>query len=122
MSDATARTGQYCEHIRVHAEAGSYVYYYYPTSKAPVSDELSISLWLKANRPGLQLLGHRYYDSAAGRFLNRDPMDTGGGINLYGYVSNNSLELYDPSGYGAEGGHGGGIGGGPGGGWSGTTP
>ncbi|TMQ33126.1 MAG: hypothetical protein E6K70_14830 [Planctomycetota bacterium] len=57
VTDATARTGQYCEHIRVHAEAGSYVYYYYPTSKAPVSDELSISLWLKANRPGLQLLG-----------------------------------------------------------------
>jgi len=57
VTDATARTGQYCEHIRVHAEAGSYVYYYYPTSKAPVSDELSVSLWLKANRPGLQLLG-----------------------------------------------------------------
>ena len=36
VTDATARTGQYCEHIRVHAEAGSYVYYYYPTSKAPV--------------------------------------------------------------------------------------
>ena len=60
---------------------------------------------------GLQLLGHRYYDSAAERFLNRDPMDTGGGINIYGYVSNNPLDLCDPTGYDAGGG-GGGAGGG----------
>ena len=62
---------------------------------------------------GLQLLGHRYYDSGVGRFLNRDPMDTGGGINVYGYVSNNPLEMADPSGYeGAGHGGGGGAGGG----------
>ena len=64
---------------------------------------------------GLQLLGHRFYDSTSGRFLNRDPMDTGGGINVYGYVSNNPLDVADPSGYGDNeggGGHGGGHGGG----------
>ena len=62
---------------------------------------------------GLQLLGHRFYDSTAGRFLNRDPMDTGGGINVYGYVSNNPLDMADPSGYGSDGGgHGGGGAGG----------
>ena len=62
---------------------------------------------------GLQLLGHRFYDSTAGRFLNRDPMDTGGGINVYGYVSNNPLDMSDPSGFGDdEGGRGGGHGGG----------
>ena len=60
---------------------------------------------------GLQLLGHRFYDSTSGRFLNRDPMDTGGGINVYGYVSNNPLDVVDPSGYmgSGRGGGGGGV-------------
>lgn len=68
---------------------------------------------------GLQLLGHRYYDDATGRFLNRDPMDTGGGINVYSYVSNDPLDMVDPSGYEGRGGGTGGAGGGAGhtGGW-----
>jgi hypothetical protein len=56
ITDATARTGQYCEHLQVNAEQGAYIYYYYPTAKAPVGDELSVNLWLKANRPGMQLM------------------------------------------------------------------
>ncbi len=48
---------------------------------------------------GLQLLGHRFYDSTSGRFLNRDPMDTDGGVNVYGYVSNDPLDMSDPTGY-----------------------
>ena len=34
---------------------------------------------------GTQLLGHRFYDSGAGRFINRDPIGYKGDINLYGY-------------------------------------
>jgi RHS repeat-associated protein len=47
---------------------------------------------------GKSLLRHRYYDSAYGRFLNRDPIGYSGGINLYGYVGNNPINESDPSG------------------------
>jgi RHS repeat-associated protein len=47
---------------------------------------------------GLSLLGHRYYDPKAGRFLSRDPMGYGGGLNLYGYVGGNPVNYADPSG------------------------
>ncbi len=55
MTDATAHTGQFCEHIHVQAEQGSFVYYAYPVGKALLSDELTASVWVKANRPGVQL-------------------------------------------------------------------
>jgi len=41
--------------------------------------------------PGLVLMGWRYYDPEAGRFLNRDPIDNAVGMNLYGYAGNNSV-------------------------------
>lgn len=47
---------------------------------------------------GLQLLTHRYYDPSTGRFLTRDPISYEGGINLYGYVTNNPVAFADPSG------------------------
>ena len=48
---------------------------------------------------GLQLLTHRYYDPAEGRFLTRDPIGYTGGLNLYGYVANNPVNAADPSGF-----------------------
>ena len=45
---------------------------------------------------GLQLLGHRYYDSSTGRFLTRDKLKAG--RNWYGYVGNNPLRKIDPIG------------------------
>jgi len=50
------------------------------------------------NETGLSLLTHRYYDPGTGRFLTRDPMGYGGGINLYGYVGNNPVNVWDPLG------------------------
>jgi RHS repeat-associated protein len=47
---------------------------------------------------GIELLTHRYYDQNAGRFLTRDPIGHDGGINLYGYVTNNPTGLVDPLG------------------------
>jgi RHS repeat-associated protein len=47
---------------------------------------------------GLSLLGHRYYDPGQGRFLNRDPIGYGGGLNLYAYTRNRPLQFIDPNG------------------------
>jgi RHS repeat-associated protein len=51
------------------------------------------------NLEGLYLLGHRYYDAGTGRFVTRDPIGYGGGINLYGLAGNNPVNRSDPSGF-----------------------
>jgi RHS repeat-associated protein len=48
---------------------------------------------------GLLLLGHRFYDPALGRFINRDPIGALGGVNLYAYCHNAVTALHDASGY-----------------------
>jgi len=44
---------------------------------------------------GLYYYRARYYDAAAGRFTQKDPVKS---VNLYAYVSNNPIILTDPSG------------------------
>jgi RHS repeat-associated core domain len=39
--------------------------------------------------------GHRYYVPILGRFLNRDPIEEEGGINLYGFCGNDGVNYYD---------------------------
>ena len=56
-TDLTARTGQRCEHIKIDADQGSFIYYLYPTQRAPLTDDLSVRVWLRSSRPSLQLLG-----------------------------------------------------------------
>ena len=51
---------------------------------------------------GLLLLGHRYYDPSAGRFLNRDPIGMAGGVNVYAYCGNGPLGVVDPERGGAR--------------------
>ncbi|MCG8430496.1 MAG: RHS repeat-associated core domain-containing protein [Candidatus Omnitrophica bacterium] len=40
----------------------------------------------------------RYYKPSVGRFINKDPIGLAGGINLYGYVGGNVVNLIDPMG------------------------
>lgn len=46
-------------------------------------------------RPGVPVYGYRYYDPATGRWPSKDPIEEGGGINLYGFVGNNSIDRLD---------------------------
>jgi len=43
-------------------------------------------------------VGHRYYDPATGRFLQRDPIGIKGGWNVYEYVKGSPLATVDPRG------------------------
>jgi RHS repeat-associated protein len=42
--------------------------------------------------------GYREYDSQTRRWTSKDPINFNGGINLYGYVVNDPINLVDPSG------------------------
>jgi RHS repeat-associated protein len=39
--------------------------------------------------------GFRYYNPSTGRWLNRDPIEEQGGINLYSFVGNNPISSFD---------------------------
>jgi len=47
---------------------------------------------------GLELCTFRFYDPANGRFVNRDPLRYGGGVNLYNYTGNAGINQCDPLG------------------------
>jgi len=44
---------------------------------------------------GLYYYGYRYYSPSMGRWLNRDPIEEQGGLNLYGFVGNNPVDRWD---------------------------
>lgn len=44
---------------------------------------------------GLAYYGLRYYSPSLGRFINRDPSEEKGGLNLYAFVKNNSINEID---------------------------
>jgi RHS repeat-associated protein len=51
------------------------------------------------DRPtGLNLTWYRGYDASLGRWLSEDPLGLGGGLNVYGYVSNDPTDVVDPLG------------------------
>ncbi|WLE97272.1 MAG: RHS repeat-associated core domain-containing protein [Candidatus Electrothrix communis] len=44
---------------------------------------------------GLYYYGYRYYSPELGRWLSRDPIGEDGGLNLYGFVKNDSVNIID---------------------------
>lgn len=57
LTDQTAHSGQFSEYLQFTAEQGHHIHYVYPLGRGPVNEELVASVWIKANRPGIQLLG-----------------------------------------------------------------
>jgi hypothetical protein len=66
-----AHTGQGCELLSIQAGPGSYLHFTHEAGRAQVIDELLITVWVKASRPGVQLLAQvtlpRSVDPRTGR-------------------------------------------------------
>jgi hypothetical protein len=56
LTDESAHNGQRSETIHLVAQAGSFIHYTYDVGRAPVNEDLNVLLFLRANRPGTQLL------------------------------------------------------------------
>ena len=63
-------------------------------------------LWHKRSSPGgkkralwgvecVVISGYRYYSAQLGRWLTKDPIEEKGGLNLYAFVLNNPITLWD---------------------------
>lgn len=56
IDDREPHNGQGCEFIELDVKQGTHIHYMYPVGKAPINEELRIALWVRANRPGIELL------------------------------------------------------------------
>jgi hypothetical protein len=45
--------------------------------------------------PNRAISGQRYYSPSLGRFINRDPIEEQGGLNLYAFVRNDAVNQWD---------------------------
>jgi hypothetical protein len=56
LTEETAHGGQRSELIELEAQQGSFIHYAFPVGRGPVTEDFSGSVWVRANRPGVQLL------------------------------------------------------------------
>ena len=57
ISDQVAHDGRHSEYLHLEVQPGNFIHYAYAApGKAPISEELTAGLWLKANRPGIELM------------------------------------------------------------------
>lgn len=59
------------------------------------TDVFRFSTKFTDDETGLVYYGYRYYSPSQGRFLNQDPIEEQGGLNLYGFVGNNGMNHWD---------------------------
>ena len=66
----------------------------------PMAEDFRIRFSTKYFDPetGLYYYGYRFYSPQLMRWLNRDPIEEEGGLNLYGFCGNGSLYSFDPIG------------------------
>lgn len=67
-------------------------------TSSPVEADFGFTGYYVHQPSGLQLALYRAYDADSGRFINRDPIEEEGGLNLYDYVANNPANYVDPLG------------------------
>jgi RHS repeat-associated protein len=48
-----------------------------------------------ATASGVRFYGYRYYNPELGRWLSRDPIEERGGVNLYAFVGNSTVDYVD---------------------------
>ena len=66
-----------------------------PISPAGLPSNYGFSTKPQDRVTGLLYYGYRYYDPVTGRWPSRDPIEEEGGLNLYGFLGNNSLGWTD---------------------------
>ena len=90
-------------------------YPYGELKSGSATEKYGFATYWRDGETGLDYAVNRYYSSAVGRFLSPDPY--GGSMNpknpqsfnLYAYVQNDPINLYDPAGLQSVTGQGGGI-------------
>jgi RHS repeat-associated protein len=68
-----------------------------PTGNSAAKENLPFRFSTKYHddETGLAYYGYRYYRADLGRWLNRDPIEEKGGLNLYGMVANDAVNRVD---------------------------
>lgn len=94
--DATYEYGPFGEPLRadVNPALGQ------PEKDALAANPIRYSSYYTDVESGLINFGHRYYDPGLGRFINRDPAEEAGGVNLYAFVGNDPANRWDSLGMG----------------------
>jgi len=55
LDEREPHNGQRSEFIELNVKQGKFIHYVYPVNKAPITQELRASMWVRANRPGIEL-------------------------------------------------------------------
>lgn len=65
------------------------------TGPYAASNPIRFSTKYTDSETGQVYYGYRFYSPSLGRFINRDPIEEQGGINLYAFVGNNGVSSWD---------------------------
>jgi len=68
------------------------------TVRGDLESDIGYAGYFHHAESSLDLALYRAYDPTVGRWLNRDPINEAGGVNLYGYANGNPTSLVDPTG------------------------
>jgi hypothetical protein len=56
ITDLAFHDGKHSEYLLIDAKPGNHIHYQYLIGRAPIGEEFAAGVWLKADRPGIQLL------------------------------------------------------------------